>query len=246
MQAPLLNKFFEWGKITNIKVSEARGDKPASATILLQYGKSRQQSEGAAVQFVNAVPIRLPAKTFAAVREDLKVGQEILVEGRHQGVYKEAPAQVAKEGTFLTELYADRVTIIRQPEDDDGSDKSYLNKFFQWGKITRVKVSEGKGDKPASAVILLQYGKPRQQHSGGPVEFVSTVPIRIPSYRFPELRDQIQKGLEVVVEGHHQGVYKEAPPQVDAPGTFSAELVADRVSIRLPDEAESDEATEVE
>ena len=115
-----------------------------------------------------------------------------------------------------------------------------INKFFLVGDIKRISISEGKSaGKQASAIILLQYGNPREE-SGGAVEFVNAAMIRIPSYRFPALRDKLREGQKVVVEGHIQGVFK----KMLETGHFAVELVADRVTVESDGEAPETVAAE--
>ena len=41
--------------------------------------------------------------------------------------------------------------------------------------------------------MLVRYGVQREA-SGGPVEFVNAVMIRVPSYKYPTLRDKLSVG----------------------------------------------------
>lgn len=104
-----------------------------------------------------------------------------------------------------------------------------INTFFLVAEIKKIIISEPKDPtKNASAVLLLQYGKQREA-SGGPVNFVNAVMVRVPSYKFPTLRDVLKVGQRVEVTGHLQGVYKNVPAMDD--GLFNTELVADRINI---------------
>lgn len=108
-----------------------------------------------------------------------------------------------------------------------------INNFFLQGTIKKIQVSEPKDPKKnASAVVLLQYGKTRDS-TGGPVEFVNAVMVRIPNYKYPALKDILKEGARVTVLGHLQGVFK----SVMDDGHFVTELVADRVTV---DEDEND------
>lgn len=102
-----------------------------------------------------------------------------------------------------------------------------INTFFMLGEIKKINVSEPKDPtKNASAVLLLQYGVQREA-SGGPVEFVNAVMVRVPSYKFPALRDKLKLGQKILVTGHLQGVFKTVMDE----GYFTTELVADRITI---------------
>jgi hypothetical protein len=109
-----------------------------------------------------------------------------------------------------------------------------IHAFFLVGEIKKIQVSEPKDPKKnASAVVLVQYGGTRES-TGGPVEFVNAVMIRIPSYKYPQLKDKLRVGSQVQVNGHLQGVLK----SVMDDGYFTTELVADRVFVE--DERETE------
>ncbi|MDR5726924.1 MAG: hypothetical protein RB191_05595 [Terriglobia bacterium] len=96
------------------------------------------------------------------------------------------------------------------------------------GVIKKLTVSEPKdSSKKASAIILLAYGREREM-TGGSVEFVNAVQIRVPSYKFPLLRDKLRQGQFVDVIGKVQGVFKSFADQ----GVFTVELVAERIDIQ--------------
>ena len=102
-----------------------------------------------------------------------------------------------------------------------------INQFFLVGEIKKLNISEPKDPKKnASAVLLIQYGTQREA-TGGPVEFVNATLVRIPSYKFPALRNRLRVGQTVQINGHLQGVYKTLGDQ----GFFTVELVADRVDV---------------
>lgn len=102
-----------------------------------------------------------------------------------------------------------------------------INQFFIAGEIKKITISEPKDPKKfASAVLLVQYGVQRET-TGGAVEFVNAVMVRVPSFKFPKLRDKLTVGQRVQITGKLQGVYKAMMNE----GYFSTELVADRVDI---------------
>jgi hypothetical protein len=112
-----------------------------------------------------------------------------------------------------------------------------IHAFFLVGEIKKISVSEPKDPKKnASAVLLVQYGKPRE-NTGNAVEFVNAVMVRVPSYKFPQIRDKLKVGAQVQINGHLQGVFK----TIVDDGYFTTELVADRVYV---DEDESTPAGE--
>ncbi len=108
-----------------------------------------------------------------------------------------------------------------------------IHAFFLVGEIKKISVSEPKDPKKnASAVLLVQYGKQRET-TGNAVEFVNAVMVRVPSYKFPQIKDKLKVGAQVQINGHLQGVYK----TIVDDGYFTTELVADRVYVDDEDSA---------
>lgn len=102
-----------------------------------------------------------------------------------------------------------------------------IHQFFLVGNIKKIQVSEPKDPKKnASAVLLVQYGVTRES-TGGAVDFVNAVMIRVPSYKYPQIKDKLHVGAQVQINGHLQGVFKTALDD----GFFTTELVADRVFV---------------
>jgi hypothetical protein len=115
-----------------------------------------------------------------------------------------------------------------------------INVFFLVGEIKKINVStpKARGDEPAkpeSAVMLVQYG-PQRVSSNGQVEFVNAVQIRVPNFKFPQLKAKLAVGKKVQIHGKLQGVLKAA---LDENGYFATELVAERVFIDGDDNAEN-------
>lgn len=115
-----------------------------------------------------------------------------------------------------------------------------INTIFLLGEIKKLTISEPKDPKKnASAVLLIQYG-PQRETTGNAVEFVNAALVRVPSYKFPQLRNRLRQGQEVAITGHLQGVYKTLGDQ----GFFTVELVADRIDVHRDvkgDDAATDE-----
>lgn len=101
-----------------------------------------------------------------------------------------------------------------------------INSFFISGEVKRIDVSEARDNKPASAVLLVQYGVTRES-TGGKVEFVNAVQIRVPSYKYPKIADKLKEGQQLQITGKLQGVYK----NMVGGGYFTTELVADKIDI---------------
>lgn len=113
-----------------------------------------------------------------------------------------------------------------------------IHAFFLVGDVKKISINEPKDPrKNASAVLLIQYGVQRET-TGGAVEFVNAVMVRVPSYKFPQMRDKLRVGQRVVINGHMQGVYK----SIVDDGFFTTELVADRIVIEADPAAEQPKA----
>lgn len=111
----MANLFVVSGELKQIKIHEPKQEgKNASAVILVQYGKKRQRT-GGAVEFANAVLIRIPPFKFPAVRDKLEVGRKVEVTGHLQGIVK----PILNESFVTVELVADRVVLESDNEDDD-------------------------------------------------------------------------------------------------------------------------------
>lgn len=109
----MTHAFFITGQIKKVHVSEPKDPKKqASAVILVQYGPTRE-STGKAVEFINAVMVRVPGYKWPSVKDKLIVDKKVEIFGYLQGVYK----SVLDDGLFTTELVADKITF----EKEDGS-----------------------------------------------------------------------------------------------------------------------------
>jgi len=83
-------------------------DKP-SALIMLQYGPERNRDENRTVEFVNAIPVRIPHYLFEKTKEFIEEGVRVDVKGRLQGVMK----GMMNEGVYSVELVAEQVRESR-------------------------------------------------------------------------------------------------------------------------------------
>lgn len=107
-----------------------------------------------------------------------------------------------------------------------------IHQFFIVGTIKKINVNEPKDPKKsASAVMLVQYG-PSRDTTGNAVEFVNAVMVRVPSYRYPQLKPSLELGAKVSITGHLQGVYKSLIDDA----IFTTELVADKVYLEKENE----------
>lgn len=100
-----------------------------------------------------------------------------------------------------------------------------INTFFVLGEIKQVQVSKvSDPSKSPSALVLVQYG-PHRESTGGMVEFVNAVMVRIPGYRYATSKDFLVVGKQIQVQGKLQGVFR----SVMDSGHFVTELVAEQV-----------------
>lgn len=107
----MIHNFFLDGVVKKIQVSTPKDPKRnASAVLLIQYGPPRD-STGRAVEFVNAVLVRVPSYQWPRVAGKIAPEQRITVHGSIQGVHK----TVMEEGHLGVELVADRIFIDGAP-----------------------------------------------------------------------------------------------------------------------------------
>jgi hypothetical protein len=100
-----------------------------------------------------------------------------------------------------------------------------IHNFFIVGTVKKIQVSTPKDPKRnASAILLVQYGATRES-TGGSVEFVNAVMVRVPNYKYPQVADKLKLNCPITIHGHLQGVYKAMMDD----GYFTTELVADRI-----------------
>lgn len=103
-----------------------------------------------------------------------------------------------------------------------------INTFFIVGDVKKISVTKPNDPKKnASAVMMVQYGVKRES-TGSSVDFVNAVLIRVPSYKYPKLKDKLVEGSKVQITGHLQGVLKSGEIQSSF---LATELVADRIDI---------------
>lgn len=233
------------GVVKSIQVSTPKDPKKnPSAVIVLQYGAQRDTT-GGQVEFVNALTVRIPSYRFPRYADRLAVGQEIVVHGRSQGVLK----RVMNEAFIVNETIADRIDFRTAPNVDGVEapaqvmDTDGVNVSVVSGVIKSIQVSTPKNaSKSPSAVVVIQYG-PQRDTTGGQVEFVNALSVRIPSYRYPRYADRLAVGQEVVIYGRGQGVLK----RVMNEAFIVNETVADRVDFENaaePHEAAAADATD--
>ena len=101
-----------------------------------------------------------------------------------------------------------------------------INAVFIVGEVRQVMACEQKDNsKGPSALMLVQYGDARAP-TGGAVEFVNAAMVRVPSFAYAKVRDQLQVGSKVQINGHLQGVAK----VVNGEDQLFTELVSDRIT----------------
>jgi hypothetical protein len=114
-----------------------------------------------------------------------------------------------------------------------------VNQSTLTGVVRSVKVNgANREDRKPSAIFMLQYGKNRQR-TGGPVEFVNAVLVRVPAYRYEKVRDRLVEGAEVAVSAHVQGLMKYYMSEP----VYSIEIVADHIEF-AEDEYMADDPAE--
>lgn len=212
---PKINRLFLSGVITNVRVSTPNSaEKQPSAIITVKYGEPRAQQS--AVQYVPSVEIRIPSFQYPKLKDNLVVGKFVKIHGHLQGVLKKHD----DHEIFTAELVADRISLHDQVVGMDGT-------FFMGGELKRLQVIESRDPKKLPfAILLVQYG-PERDATGGKVEFVNAVQIRIPAPRFAKIKDKLEVGSYVLVDGEIQGVVRTLGSEM----FYSTELNAEGVSV---------------
>lgn len=110
----MINTFILAGVIKKVSISKPKDPKKgASAVIMVQYGV-RRESTGNAVDFVNAVLIRVPSYRYPKCADILKEDARVEITGKLQGVLKAS----LENNLLTTELVADRIDLVGQVEED--------------------------------------------------------------------------------------------------------------------------------
>lgn len=109
-----MNLFAVDGIVKHIVYS---GKEKPSAILLLQYGPQRNREESRAVEFVNALPVRVPNYLLDKVKDFTTVGARVDIKGRLQGVMK----GMLTDGVMTTELVAEQIREARFFGDQDES-----------------------------------------------------------------------------------------------------------------------------
>lgn len=101
-----------------------------------------------------------------------------------------------------------------------------LANFVVVGLVRKIKGGnvDPKTQRPSSAMLTVQYGHKRD-NTGGPVEFINALAMRVPSHTWQRLQAQVTVGQVVEIKGKIQGVYK----QVMDGGYLTSELVVESV-----------------
>lgn len=110
-----------------------------------------------------------------------------------------------------------------------------MNLVAVTGYVTNIMKPE---HEKGSGLIAVQYGNQRQR-TDRPVNFVNAVSIRIPHFRWDKVSDKLERGVEVEVTAHLQGVLKSSMMG----HVLVTEIVADRITvIEYEDEDEADDS----
>jgi len=107
-----MNLFVLTGKVRTVHIPDKEDP---SALILLQYGPERERHGNRPVEFINAVPVRIPSFRLQKIRDQLVEGVRLEVHGRLQGVLK----GIMTDGYITTELVAERVFVAEDFADDE-------------------------------------------------------------------------------------------------------------------------------
>lgn len=109
----MIHTFFVVGEIKKININEPSDPKKSASAILLVQYSARGEPGNGAMEFANAVMIRVPPNKFPQLRGKLALGKNVQVTGHLQGLCK----SVLEENYFTTELVADRICIDDAPSE---------------------------------------------------------------------------------------------------------------------------------
>jgi primosomal replication protein N len=210
-----INRLNLIGEVVAIRISTPKDEsRKPSAIITVKYGEDRGNQSGV-VQYLKQVEIRIPPYLYERNKEQMVVGSFVQIKGHLQGVLK----TVEDQDVFTTELVAD---TLRLSETFIGA----LGEFIVVGELKRVQIIESRdpAKKQPSAILLVQYG-PRRDSTTHKVEFINAVQIRVPAHRFATLKDRLEVGMHIPVEGSITGVIR----NFGTNAMHSVDLTADNV-----------------
>lgn len=107
----MLANFTVVGLIRKIKGGnmDPKTQRPSSAMLTVQYGHKRDNT-GGAVEFINALAMRVPSHTWQRLQTQIAIGQVVEIKGKIQGVFK----SVSDGGYLTSELVVESVKPIKQ------------------------------------------------------------------------------------------------------------------------------------
>lgn len=111
----MIHDLFIVGDIRTIQISTPKDPKKGeSALMLIQWGPQRDRGESN-TNFINAGYVRIPNYRFPKIKDKLRVGQQVKINGHVQGIVK----TVDGEQFMSNELVADRVFVLKEPVDPE-------------------------------------------------------------------------------------------------------------------------------
>lgn len=110
----MIHDTFIVGDIRTITISTPKDPKKGeSALILVQWGPVRDRTPDSTTNFINAGYVRIPNYRFPKIKDKLRVGQNVKINGHIQGIVKVVEGQ-----QFMSnELVADRVFVLKEAPD---------------------------------------------------------------------------------------------------------------------------------
>lgn len=105
----MINEVSLVGVVLRVSIPERyKNDERYSPVLIVQYGAQREMKRGQSVHFVNAVPVKVIAPKWQMVKDQIKEGVLIQVQGHIQGLVREED-DYRKPGI---ELVADRINVV--------------------------------------------------------------------------------------------------------------------------------------
>lgn len=101
------------GVVLRVNIPERyKDDERYSPVLIIQYGPQREMRRGQAVHFVNAVPVKIIAPKWQMVKDQIKEGALVQIQGHLQGLVREED-DYRKPGV---EVVVDRINTVMMRE----------------------------------------------------------------------------------------------------------------------------------
>lgn len=200
-----VSNFALQGEIRHVDVKNNKEKR--SALVFVCYGNERTEVEG--TNFVNGVIIRVGGGLYERAKDLLKEGNRLTVNGHLQGILDGTNRNVHMVAGHI--------------EMDAFSSAPCLNQVTLKGEILSVEIKPNKRDTDKKTALLLI----KNAESNDPF-YVNEYYVRVPSYRYEDVKAKLRVGAQVLIQGRVQGVTR--PAMMGDGMSFMTEVIAERLS----------------